>query len=244
MKAALARIWGALTDAPARRVASSAPASPPADPLPHVVIAPDLTAMLRACGWADPEGWSAVLGAACRVHGITQRRHLAALVATCTVETAGGRRLVESLDYAPDRLRAMFGARATPAALEACRRDGRPADQRTIANLVYGGAWGAQHLGNREPGDGWRFRGRGLIQVTGRANYERLARELGVDLDALTRLMETRTGAADTAARWWAGRGVNRIVDSGDLAAVRRAVNGGTHGLEEMRAAYARAMAA
>ena len=70
--------------------------------------------------------------------------------------------------------------------------------------------------------------------------------EPGVGRDkstALTRLMETRTGAADTAARWWAGRGINRVVDTGDLEAVRRAVNGGTKGLAEFRAAYARGVA-
>jgi putative chitinase len=66
------------------------------------------------------------------------------------------------------------------------RRPGEPAlpiaRQRAIANIIYGGDWGRDNLGNTEPDDGWQFRGRGLAHITGRTNYERAERKLGVPM--------------------------------------------------------------
>lgn len=223
----------------------------PPDPLPAVVIparpsdavVEPTVALLRALDWASPDIWSAALTKACATHGIHTRDRLAAFLANVGHETNGGRRLVESLDYTPDRLRAVFGSRATPDAIAACRGVGKAADQRAIANIVYGGEWGMKNLGNMLPDDGWTYRGRGLMQLTGRANYTRFATVHGAGLDAaFLRSLETPMGAAVSAAQFWASTGCNDHADRGDITRCRKIVNGGAIGLDEVKARYIRAL--
>jgi putative chitinase len=100
-------------------------------------------------------------------------------------------------------------------------------------------------MGNTQPGDGWRFRGRGLMQLTGRANYERFARLTGATLDdAFLASLTTPLGAAESAAHFWAAAGCNDAADAGDIARVRRIVNGGTVGLADVQDRYRDALAA
>ena len=88
-------------------------------------------------------------------------------------------------------------------------------------------------LGNTQPGDGARFRGRGLIQVTGRANYAACGKALGLDLLAKPELLEQTVNACRSAGWFWQSRGLNALVDAGDQVAVTKRVNGGTNGLAE-----------
>lgn len=99
-------------------------------------------------------------------------------------------------------------------------------------------------LGNREPGDGKRFMGRGLIQVTGRDNYEKCGRYLGLDLIAHPELLEQAENAAASAAWFWNTRGCNALADSGDFEALTRRINGGLNGLSDRIALHKRATAA
>jgi putative chitinase len=206
-------------------------AAPPAAPL----VTPD---QLQHLGWVQPDVWALVLDHACRGNEITTRQRLAMFLANAGHETNGGRRLVESLDYSTAGAGQTFGKRATAEALACCRQDGRVADQRGLANIVYGGEWGAHNLGNTMPGDGWTWRGRGLLQVTGRAGYTKLAKLLGVTPEALAVMMQAPPGAADTAAAWWRLAGCNEIADAGDVAHCRNVVNGGTVGLDDVTARY------
>ena len=114
-----------------------------------------------------------------------------------------------------------------------------------MANQLYGGERGRKNLGNLELGDGWRFRGRGLIQLTGRATYQQFADTIGVRLDdtLLTRL-ETPLTAAESASYFWRVAGCNMIADAGNIAAVRSRVNGGELGLDAVHARFSVAMAA
>lgn len=220
------------------------PAAAASHDAPTIAPRSDLSDTLLRLGWIDPEQWAHALAGPMQREGLTTPQRQAAFLANVGHETNGGRRLVESLDYTPDRLGQVFGARATGDALSCCRHNGCAADQRGIANAVYGGDWGRRNLGNTNPGDGWAFIGRGLIQITGRANYERVAKVVGTTPEALGRAMETREGAADTACRWWAAAGCNTLADAGDLAALRRRVNGGAVGLAQVRERYAAAIAA
>lgn len=100
---------------------------------------------------------------------------------------------------------------------------------------------GRADLGNTQSGDGFRFRGRGLIQITGRTNYERAAAGLGVDVVTDPQLLEGRALAARSAAWWWATHGCNQLADGGDFVALTRRINGGTNGLADRQARWERA---
>jgi putative chitinase len=202
--------------------------------------------LLATLGVRRAATWAPVLRAACARHELDTPLRLAAFLANVLHETGGLTRLVESLDYTPERLLAVFGRHRISEAQAAAlgRVPGRPARQEAIANLVYGGEWGRRNLGNTEPGDGWRFRGRGLIQLTGRANYARFAEAIGVPPDDLPLLLETPKGAAESAAHFFRAAGCCAPADRGDIEAVRRIVNGGSIGLEDVRRRYLAARAA
>lgn len=91
----------------------------------------------------------------------------------------------------------------------------------------------ATELGNTERGDGFRYRGRGLIQVTGRANYRRCASALGVDLVAHPELLEEPGNAALSAAWYWTSRGLSHLADIGDFNTITKRINGGLNGLQD-----------
>lgn len=92
-------------------------------------------------------------------------------------------------------------------------------------------------LGNSQAGDGSRFRGRGLIQITGRSNYAACGKALGLDLLAKPEMIEQTVNACRSAGWFWQSRGLNALADAGDQVAVTRRINGGTNGLAE-RLAY------
>lgn len=100
---------------------------------------------------------------------------------------------------------------------------------------------GRKDLGNTQPGDGSRYRGRGLIQITGRANYEAVANALGIDCVSRPELLERPEFAARASAWWWANRGCNELADAGDFVALTRRINGGTNGLADRMERWERA---
>lgn len=93
----------------------------------------------------------------------------------------------------------------------------------------------AARLGNTEKGDGWRYRGRGAIQLTGRANYRSAGEALGLALEAHPELVELPEVAFRAAAWFWRVNRINDLADAGDLEAVTRRINGGLNGLEARR---------
>lgn len=103
---------------------------------------------------------------------------------------------------------------------------------------------GRTDLGNTQPGDGKRFLGRGLIQITGRAHYAACGAALGVDLIAQPELLEKPEYAAGSAAWFWLQNSLNRFADRGDFVGLTRAINGGTNGITDRRALWERAKAA
>lgn len=103
---------------------------------------------------------------------------------------------------------------------------------------------GRADLGNIHPGDGYRFRGRGLIQITGRANYRAMGDALLINLEEAPELLEQPLNAAMSAAQFWASHNLNALADEGDMLRITRRINGGTNGLPERMALYARAQEA
>lgn len=113
---------------------------------------------------------------------------------------------------------------------------------RYLEELASGAAYeGREDLGNTNPGDGVRFKGRGLIQITGRANYAACGRALGMDLvNDPDRLSSPRL-AVRSAGWFWKGHGLNELADMPDFIKITRRINGGTNGLAERQALYAKA---
>lgn len=199
-------------------------------------------ALLRRLGAHDADVWAPILAATCAAHGIDTPRRQAAFLANIMVETGGLARLTESLNYRADVLLKQWPKRFTAASAQRLgRTPDHPADQRGIAEAAYGG-----RLGNGPPGsgDGWLFRGRGLIQLTGRSNYARFADVIKMPLDQLPAHLETREGAAASAGDFWATVGCNDPAQAGNIDRVRLLVNGGDHGLAEVRRCYRDACAA
>lgn len=111
---------------------------------------------------------------------------------------------------------------------------------RYVRELASGAAYeGRVDLGNSEPGDGERFRGRGLIQITGRRNYIACGTALDVDCIEQPELLELPNNACRSAGWFWQTHGLNGLADAGDQVAVTRRVNGGTNGLADRLALFA-----
>ncbi|WP_242704695.1 glycoside hydrolase family 19 protein [Janthinobacterium lividum] len=110
---------------------------------------------------------------------------------------------------------------------------------RYVRELASGQAYeGRVDLGNTQRGDGVRFRGRGFLQVTGRANYAACGKALGLDLLAQPELLEQTVNACRSAGWFWQTRGLNALADAGDQERVTRRINGGVNGLAERLALY------
>lgn len=175
--------------------------------------------------------------------GITGGKRASHFLGQIMVESNGFRSLVESLNYSVTGLLITFSrARISKEkAEELGRKSGEksvPNDrQKAIADLVYGGSWGRQNLGNLVDGDGWKFRGRGLKQLTGRDNYLRFSQEwLGNDaLLANPDRVSDPSGAVASAVWFWGNKKLNAVADRDSVTEVTRIVNGGENGLEDRR---------
>lgn len=199
----------------------------------------DLLRRATGCARGVALTWAAPLANACLMYGITTPARLAAFLAQVGHESAGLTRTVESLNYSADGLLRTWPTRYTP---ELAREHAR--QQEVIANHVYGG-----RMGNSAPGDGWKYRGRGLIQVTGKANYEAvrdLLREChdAPDLLAMPGILAEPRWAALSAGAYWQERDLNPLADAGDFDRITRRINGGTNGMADRRSRYAKAKAA
>lgn len=113
---------------------------------------------------------------------------------------------------------------------------------RYVRELASGEAYeGRADLGNTEAGDGARFRGRGLIQITGRANYRACGDALGLDLVVDPELLERPDLACRSAAWFWKAKGLNELADKGDFKLITKRINGGLNGYQDRIAFYERA---
>lgn len=179
--------------------------------------------------------------------GITTPLRIAHVLAQQSVETAGFSTMVENLNYRVAGLRGTFSSKRISDA--DCQRLGRKAGagplsaavQEEIANIVYGGAWGKQNLGNVEADDGWKFRGRGAKQTTGRSNYTDVMKVTGIDVIGNPGLLADPDMGMQAACIFWQKKNCNSFADKDDIVGLTKAINGGDNGLPERRAALARA---
>ena len=171
------------------------------------------------------EVWEPALNNTFERFGISTIRQQAAFIGQCGHECNNFRTLEENLNYRPATLMRIWSSRF-PTMEEATRLSG----PRAIANRVY-----ANRMGNRDEksGDGYRFRGRGCIQLTGYANYFHAGNALGVDLVQDPDLVATPEYAALTAGWFWSTHNCNALSEAANWTALTRKINGGTIGLKE-----------
>ncbi|RYF97808.1 MAG: hypothetical protein EON94_14260, partial [Caulobacteraceae bacterium] len=194
--------------------------------------------LLIACGVEryTAREWSSVFASCIREDTFSQGdRDLVDFLPEVIHESVGLQVMEESLNYSVEGLMQTFGTDRI--SVGDCQRYGRTkvkrADQQAIANLVYGGKYGRDKLGNTKPGDGWRYRGRGPIQITGAWNYARMGELMGQDLLVVPELLAQPHYALTSAILWWE----DRIPDSflGETTSIRKRVNGGQIGLAKVQ---------
>jgi putative chitinase len=160
----------------------------------------------------------------------------AAFIGQCAHESGNFKTLEENLNYKPEALMRVWPSRFPDLAI-AMKYAHNP---EMIANKVYGGRMGN---GPEEAGDGWKYHGRGLIQLTGKENYANCGSGIGVDLLSNPNLLNTPEYAALSAGWFWGKRGLNLLADSGDIETMTKRINGGLIGLEDRKAKIAKALA-
>jgi putative chitinase len=137
--------------------------------------------------------------------------------------------LKENLNYRAETLRKIF-PKYFPTDELAREYASKPNKQEAIANLVY-----ANRMGNGGPetGDGFRYCGRGLIQLTGKNNYQAFADSIETPVEDIPAYLATFEGAAQSACWFWESNNLNRWADAGDIKELTRRINGGYIGLED-----------
>jgi putative chitinase len=166
---------------------------------------------------------------------INTPQRMAAFLAQCAHESGEFIFVQENLNYKAASLRKVFPKYFTDDATAAAYEK-KP---EKIANRIY-----ANRMGNgpEESGDGYKYRGRGLIQVTGKENYTWFAASLQITPEEAAQYMETFEGAAQSACWFWETNNLNQYADKGDIVTLTKKINGGTIGLEDRIKHYEHAL--
>ena len=173
--------------------------------------------------------WYGALAQLLPEYEINTPQRIAAFIAQCSHESAGFTALKENLNYRAPTLRKLF-SKYFPTDELANQYASKPNKQEAIANRIY-----ANRMGNgpEESGDGFRYCGRGLIQLTGKDNYTWFAASLHISPDEASEYLQTFEGAAQSACWFWETNNLNRFADAGDIKGLTKAINGGYIGLED-----------
>jgi putative chitinase len=159
-------------------------------------------------------------------YDINTPERIAAFVAQCAHESGNFKFIKENLNYRWQSLRKVF-PKYFPTDDLAMQYERKP---EMIANRVYASRMGN---GNEASGDGWKYRGRGLIQLTGRNNYEAFAESLEISVDEAVEYLNTFEGASQSACWFWETNKLNRWADAKDIKELTRRINGGYIGLDD-----------
>jgi putative chitinase len=159
----------------------------------------------------------------------------AAFIGQCSHESNNFKTLEENLHYSAASLMRVWPSRFNSQAVA----DAYANNPEKIANKVYGGRMGN---GDEESGDGWKYHGRGLIQLTGKENYANCGSGIGVDLLGDPNRLITPEYAALSAGWFWNKKGLNSLADAKEYVTMTQRINGGTLGLEDRKAKIAKAL--
>lgn len=178
----------------------------------------------------QPEALLEVLNKVLPEYEINTRKRVAAFLAQTSHESAQFTALKENLNYSAAGLCSVWPKRFTSATAAPYHRN-----PEKIANKVYCDRMGN---GSEASGDGFKFRGRGCIQTTGKCNYQALAKAIGKSLDETVAFCETLEGAIVSGAFFWKNTKLNQYADSGDFTTLTKRINGGTVGLKDRQHHY------
>jgi len=192
---------------------------------------------LGACIGNNPylEHWAEALNKILPDYDITTPQRVAAFVAQSAHESGNFTALHENLNYRAVTLRKVF-PKYFPTDEMAAQYAQQP---ERIANRVY-----ANRMGNgpEESGDGFRYCGRGLIQLTGKSNYQAFADSIEIPVEQVPEFLQTFEGAIQSACWFWESNNLNQYADSGDILTMTKRINGGTIGLADRQAHYNHAL--
>jgi len=160
---------------------------------------------------------------------INTPQRIAAFIAQCAHESGGFRAIKENLNYKAVTLRKIF-PKYFPTDELANAYANMPNKQEAIANRVYANRMGN---GDEHSGDGYRYCGRGLIQLTGKNNYQAFADSIETTVEDASEYLATFEGAAQSACWFWESNNLNRFADVGDIKGLTKAINGGYIGLDD-----------
>ena len=181
------------------------------------------------------EEWLTPLNETFQKYDISTPTRQAFFIGQCAHESGNFKVLEENLHYSAARLMAVWPSRFPNIAM-ANQYANNP---EKIANYVYAGRLGN---GDEESGDGWRYHGRGLIQLTGKDNYANCGSGLGVDLLSNPNMLIDPKYAALSAGWFWNKKGLNALADAQDLDTMTKRINGGLLGLDDRKAKIAKAL--
>lgn len=178
------------------------------------------------------ESYVAPLNKVAKAYGILDNhKRLAAFLAQVAHESGGFNFTKENLNYSAKALQTVF-KKYYPTEKDALVHERKPEQ---IANRVYASRMGN---GDEKSGDGWSYRGRGLIQLTGKENYTKFAESIKKPLTETITYIETAEGAVESAAWFWSKNKLNDLCDKDDFVTLTKRINGGTNGLEDRKHHY------
>jgi len=191
-------------------------------------------------GNKDVDAWYDALVDVLPKYGINTERRMAHFISQTSHESNNFRSLEENLNYSEKSLLAVFGRYFGAAPKANAAEYARNPEK--IANRVYNDEFRKYKMGNTQPGDGWRFRGRGLKQLTGRENYTGFGKFMGMSAEEAAEYVATPKGAVESACWFWDTKKLNNIADTDDVVKMTKIINGGNIGLADRQARYKKAM--
>ena len=185
----------------------------------------------------NPEEWYDAAQQLFKAYDITTDLRIAGFMAQCAHESADFTRLEENLNYSEKALNSVFGRYFGEG-----KRDAKDyaRDPKKIANYVYQDEFRSKRgaLGNTDDGDGWRFRGRGIKQLTGRNNYTAFGKSVDMSAEEAAEYVATPAGAIESACWFWKTNKLEKYADADDNLGLTKKINGGTIGLEDRDKRY------
>ena len=180
------------------------------------------------------EHWCEALNKILPDYEINTPARIASFVAQTAHESGGYTALHENLNYKAESL-----CRVWPKYFNTSNANDYAHNPEKIANRAYGGRMGN---GDEASGDGWKYCGRGLIQLTGKSNYQAFADSIQTDINEVPAFLQTFEGAIQSACWFWENNNLNRWADAGDIEKMTKIINGGTLGLEDRKRHYEHAL--